>query len=115
MRRAVGEKTTANSVRHAAPDSNGGTRGEPMRIGQKLLRKLSWVLAVTAAIVGWTLAITAIASTGGAGAAKLVNNHPAELAQLGPVVRANPAMTLNITVVLGIHDQAKLDRLLAEQ
>ena len=86
-----------------------------MRIGQKLLRKLSWVLAVTAAIVGWTLAITAIASTGGAGAAKLVNNHPAELAQLGPVVRANPAMTLNITVVLGIHDQAKLDRLLAEQ
>jgi subtilase family serine protease len=86
-----------------------------MRIGQKLSRKLSWVSAVTAAIVGWTLAISAIASTGGAGAAKLVNNHPAEIAQLGPVVRANPAMTLNITVVLGIHDQAKLDRLLAEQ
>jgi subtilase family serine protease len=68
-----------------------------------------------AALAGWTLAISAIASAGGAGAAKLANNHPAELAQLGPVVHANPAMTLTITVVLGVHDQAKLDRLLADQ
>ncbi|MGH7913292.1 MAG: protease pro-enzyme activation domain-containing protein [Candidatus Binataceae bacterium] len=47
--------------------------------------------------------------------AKLRGNHPAELARLGPVVHADPAMKLHLTVLLGIHDRAKLDQLLADQ
>ena len=31
------------------------------------------------------------------------------------MVHADPAMTLKVSVVLGIHDQAKLDQLLADQ
>src|SRR5262249_14115840 len=42
-------------------------------------------------------------------------NHPVELARLGPVAHADPAMKLRLTVVLGIHDQPKLDLLLADQ
>jgi len=36
-------------------------------------------------------------------------NHPAAISQLRPAVHANPAMELHLTVVFGIHDQAKLD------
>jgi subtilase family serine protease len=46
---------------------------------------------------------------------RIKGNHPAELARLGPVVHADPAMKLHLTVVLGIHDQAKLEQLLADQ
>ena len=79
-------------------------------------RKMTWVLAGTAAIVVCALTLGGLAAAGGAGAVvKLKGNHPAELARLGPVVHADPAMGLHLTVVLGIHDQAKLDQLLANQ
>lgn len=81
-------------------------------------RNMTWALAGTAAIVVCALTMGALASAGGAGAAvvKLKGNHPAaELARLGPVVHADPARRLHLTVVLGIHNQAKLDQLLADQ
>jgi subtilase family serine protease len=56
-----------------------------------------------------------LSAAGGVGVVKLKGNHPAELARLGPVVHADPAMKLHLTVMLGIHDQAKLDQLLADQ
>lgn len=62
-------------------------------------QKLTWLIGAMAAIVGWTLAIGAIASASGVSGAKLVNNHPAGLEQLGPVVRSDPAMPLKVTVV----------------
>src|SRR5260370_7434377 len=46
---------------------------------------------------------------------RIKGNHPAELARLSPVVHADPAMKLHLTVVLGIHDQPKLEQLLADQ
>lgn len=58
-----------------------------------------------AVIALWTLAINRSASAAGADATKLANNHPTALAQLGPVVHADPTMTLTLTVVLGVHDQ----------
>jgi len=86
-----------------------------MRTADKHIPKLTWLAGAMATIVGWTLAIGAIASASGVSRAKLANNHPAGLERLGPVVHADPAMMLKVTVVLGIHDQAKLDQLLADQ
>jgi len=86
-----------------------------MRTADKHIPKLTWLAGAMATIVGWTLAIGAIASASGVSGAKLANNHPAGLERLGPVVHADPAMMLKVTVVLGIHDQAKLDQLLADQ
>jgi subtilase family serine protease len=85
-----------------------------MRTGRNSTRML-------VAIAVCALAINGLASVGSAGAGagvvvvKLKGNHPAELARLGPTVQADPAMMLHLTVVLGIHDQANLDHLLADQ
>jgi hypothetical protein len=76
--------------------------------------KMACVLG-TAPIVVCALAMSALAAAGSAGMVKLKGNHPAELARLGAVVHADPAMELHLTVVLGVHDQAKLDQLLADQ
>jgi hypothetical protein len=51
----------------------------------------------------------------GPGKVSLKGNHPTELARLGPVVHADPAMEVHLTVMLGLHDQAKLDQLIADQ
>ena len=45
------------------------------------------------------------ASAGGAALMKLKGNHPS-MARLGPMVHADPAMRLHLTVVFAIHDQA---------
>ena len=60
------------------------------------------------------LAIGGFALAASAGV-RIKGNHPAELARLSPVVHADPAMKLHLTLVLGIHDQAKLEQLLADQ
>ena len=78
--------------------------------------KLPSMLAAMAAIAICALTINGLASAGTAGrAVKLKGNHPTELARLGPTVHADPAMQLHLTITLGIHDQAKLDQLLADQ
>ncbi|HEY2106941.1 MAG TPA: protease pro-enzyme activation domain-containing protein, partial [Candidatus Binataceae bacterium] len=41
--------------------------------------------------------------------------HPADVAKLNSAVRADRSMQLDLTVVLGLHDQAGLEQLLAEQ
>ncbi len=69
----------------------------------------------TAAVLVCALAMDALAAGGSAGKVALKGNHPTELARLGAVVHADPAMELHLTVVLGVHDQAKLDQLLADQ
>jgi len=56
-----------------------------------------------------------LALTGSAGVVKLTGNHPTELARLGPMMHADSAMMLHLTVVLGIHDRTKLDQLLTDQ
>ncbi len=61
------------------------------------------------------LSISGRAAAGSAGTIKIKGNHPTEFARLGPVVNADPAMELHLSVVLGIHDQAKLDELIADQ
>ncbi|HVA83924.1 MAG TPA: protease pro-enzyme activation domain-containing protein [Candidatus Binataceae bacterium] len=74
------------------------------------------MMAGTVAVAACAFAIGGFASAaGGAGTVKLTGNHPVELVRLGPVVHADPAMELRLTLVLGIHDQAKLDQLLADQ
>jgi kumamolisin len=78
--------------------------------------KLPSMLAAMAAIATCALTINGLAFAGTAGrAVKLKGNHPTELARLGPTVHADPAMQLHLTITLGIHDQAKLDLLLADQ
>ncbi|HEV7987482.1 MAG TPA: protease pro-enzyme activation domain-containing protein, partial [Candidatus Binataceae bacterium] len=69
----------------------------------------------TAAVLVCALAMGVLAAGGSAGTVKLKGNHPSELARLGAVVHADPAMELHLTVVLGVHDQPKLDQLLADQ
>ena len=46
---------------------------------------------------------------------QIKGNHPIELDHPGRTVHADPTMRLNLTIVLGIHDQAALEKLLAEQ
>jgi hypothetical protein len=80
-----------------------------MRIACRLMKA---GLAAAVAACAFTIGGFALA----AGSAKVVTlkgNHPTELARLGPVVRADTAMELRLSIVLGIHDQAKLDQLLA--
>ena len=79
--------------------------------------KLPSMLAAMAAIAICALTINGLASAGTVRerAVKLKGNHPTELARLGPTVHADPAMQLHLTITLGIHDQAKLDQLLADQ
>ena len=77
-------------------------------------RKFPGILAGTAAIALCSLAIGRLALAASTGA-RIKGNHPTELARLGPVVHADPAMKLHLTVVLGIHDQTKLEQLLADQ
>ncbi|HEV3111376.1 MAG TPA: protease pro-enzyme activation domain-containing protein [Candidatus Binataceae bacterium] len=48
-------------------------------------------------------------------AGTIKGNHPADLAKLSAAVRADRSMQLDLTVVLGLHDQAGLEQLLAEQ
>jgi hypothetical protein len=81
-----------------------------MRTGHKMTD----MLLRSAAIALGALAIGGLALAADTGV-RIKGNHPAELARLGPVVHADPAMKLHLTVVLGIHDQAKLDQLLADQ
>jgi subtilase family serine protease len=81
-----------------------------MRIACRLM--IAGMTAVAAC--AFTIGGSALA-VGSAGAVTLKGNHPTELARLGPVVRADPAMELRLSVVLGIHDQPKLDQLLADQ
>ena len=45
----------------------------------------------------------------------LRGNHPAELAALKGAVRAESTMPLQLTIVLGVRNQAALDQLLADQ
>src|ERR1700689_5551754 len=45
----------------------------------------------------------------------LRGNHPAEVAALKGAVRANSTMLLQLTIVLGVRNQAALDQLLADQ
>src|ERR1700691_3253692 len=45
----------------------------------------------------------------------LRGNHPAEVAALKGAVRANSTMPLQLTIVLGVRNQAALDQLLADQ
>jgi len=81
-----------------------------MRISCRLVMAGTVAMAACALIIGGSASATAIA-----GAVTLRGNHPTELARLGPMVRADPAMELRLTVVLGIHDEAKLNQLLADQ
>jgi subtilase family serine protease len=76
--------------------------------------KMPWILAATAIAV-CALSLSGLGTAWSAGTVKIKGNHPTELARLGPVVHADPAMKLHLTVVLGIHDQAKLEQLLADQ
>jgi biotin operon repressor len=76
--------------------------------------KTADVLLGSAAIALGALAIGGLALASGAGV-RIKGNHPAEITRLGPAVHADPAMKLHLTVVLGIHDQAKLGQLLADQ
>ncbi len=72
------------------------------------------LLLKSAAIALCALATGGLALASGTGV-RIKGNHPVELARLGPVVHANLAMKLHLTVVLGIHDQAKLEQLLSDQ
>src|ERR1700691_1402208 len=49
------------------------------------------------------------------GQVPLSGNHPAEAATLAGGLRADPAMPLEITIVLGLRNQAALEQLLADQ
>jgi hypothetical protein len=74
------------------------------------------MMAGTAAVLVCAVAIGGFAlAASDAGAVKLEGNHPIELARLRRVLHADPTRELRLRVVLGIHDQAKLDRLLADQ
>lgn len=74
------------------------------------------MMAGTAAIAACAFAMGGFASAAAnAAAVNLKGNHPTELARLSAVVRADPAMELRLTVVLGLRDQAKLEQLLADQ
>src|SRR5579863_9618998 len=78
-------------------------------------RKWNWILAGTAAMALCAFGTVRLAAAGGPASVKIKGNHPSELANLGPVVHADPAMELHLTVVLGLHNQAKLEQLLADQ
>lgn len=73
------------------------------------------MLRTLAAIAACSVFFAGAASAVGPALVTVPRNHPAELAQLGPTVPADPAMNLHLTIVLGIHDRAKLHQLLADQ
>jgi len=79
------------------------------------LRKSTGMLALAAIMAACAFATEGLALTGSAGVVKLTGNHPTELARLGPMMHADSAMMLHLTVVLGIHDRTKLDQLLTDQ
>jgi subtilase family serine protease len=83
-----------------------------MRTG---VRKSGWTLAGMAAMAFSVFGAIGLAVADGPGAIKIKGNHPTELGRLGPVVHADPAMELHLTVVLGLHNQATLEQLLADQ
>src|ERR1700678_1222199 len=49
------------------------------------------------------------------GQVSLSGNHPAEAAALAGGLRADPAMPLELTIVLGLRNQAALEQLLSDQ
>ena len=73
------------------------------------------IVLITLAMVFFVAMAGGRASAGGAAVVKLKGNHPTNLARLGPMVHADPRCGFHLTVVLAIHDQAKLDQLLADQ
>jgi subtilase family serine protease len=87
-------------------------QGRDMRTG---VPKLSWTLAGTVVIAVCAFGTVRLAAAGDPGSIKIKGNHPTDLAHLGAVVHADPAMELHLTVVLGLHDKAKLEQLLADQ
>ena len=67
------------------------------------------------AITVYAASIAGFAFARGATRIQIKGNHPAELTRLRPLVHADSAMKLQLIVMLGIHDQAKLDELIADQ
>lgn len=49
------------------------------------------------------------------GPAKIHGNHPADIASLAAAARADAGAPLELSVVLGLHNQAALEKLLAAQ
>src|ERR1700758_3398906 len=76
--------------------------------------RMVWTPGATVMVV-CALSISGLAAAGSVGTIKIKGNHPTEFARLGPVVHADPAMELHLSVVLGVHDQAKLEELIADQ
>src|SRR5438445_3398248 len=68
--------------------------------------------AVVVMVLG-NLAAAGFARAGGA--VKVKGNHPAEVASLHAAVRAERSKPLDLTIVLGLHDQLELELLLAQQ
>ncbi len=61
------------------------------------------------------LTLAAAANVRSGGAFRLRGNHPRELSGLGAATRAERSMALELTVVMGLRDQAGLEQLLAQQ
>ncbi len=72
-----------------------------------------FVRTVTLILVA--IAMNGLAFAGSGSVVILGGNHPAQISHLGPVVHADRAMELHLTIVLGIHDEVKLGQLLADQ
>src|ERR1700675_2987823 len=84
-------------------------------VSNHLCLKSVEIVPITLAMAFFVVIFGGRASAGSAAVVKLKGNHPSNLARLGPMVHADPAMRLHLTVVLAVHDQAKLDQLLADQ
>jgi len=69
------------------------------------------VLAAAVAVCVMAMAESSYAS----GPVKIHGNHPADIASLGAAARADASAPLELSVVLGLHNQAALEKLLAAQ
>jgi subtilase family serine protease len=76
------------------------------------------VRQILARLVGAAAAVIACAfvmAQASPASVSIAGNHPAEAAALAGAVRAESTMPLELTLVLGLRNQAALDQLLAEQ
>jgi len=74
-------------------------------------RALLPMLAAAAAVCAIAIAELAYAS----GPVKIHGNHPADIASLADATRADGGAQLTLNIVLGLHNQAALEKLLAAQ
>src|SRR5271168_711146 len=76
-----------------------------------------WRTTFRGMVAVWALVVCGMVLAGSsyaAGPSKIHGNHPADIANLA-AMRADGSAPLELTIVLGLHNQAALEKLLAAQ